>query len=303
VIDCLAVRRLIATLDTMAGVSHRRVRIGWSPFSVVIVLWFLVEPAASCSAQTPVCSYNVVNTYPHDDGAYTQGLLYDGGELLESTGLYGESSLRRVAIETGTVLQIVNLDPSYFGEGLSLWEDRLIQLTWREHTALLWDALSFASAGSFSYTGDGWGLTNDDRRLIMSNGSSTLRFLDPVTHAESGTLAVVDNGSPVIYLNELEWIRGEVFANRYGVDLIARIDPDTGEVIAWIDLTGLRGLLPPGAEVLNGIAWDDDGERLFVTGKWWPSLFEIELVDCPELRLFFDGFETGGTGDWSTTKP
>lgn len=263
----------------------------------------LILAAFPVQAQTPVCSYNVVNTYPHDDGAFTQGLIFEGGVLYESTGLYGESSLRRVALETGEVLQIVDLDPGYFAEGLALWEDRLIQLTWQENTALLWDVVSFASAGSFSYTGDGWGLTHDGRRLIMSDGSATLRLLDPTTHLETGTLAVVDNGSPVINLNELEWIRGEIFANQYLTERIARIDPDTGEIIAWINLDGLLDPAPPSAEVLNGIAWDGDGERLFVTGKRWPSLFEIELVDCPELRLFFDGFETGGTADWSATLP
>ena len=267
------------------------------------VLLLVLAAAVTVRAQTPVCSYNLVNTYPHDDEAFTQGLLFEGGELFESTGLYGESSIRRVALETGAVLQMVDLDPGYFGEGLALWEDRLIQLTWQENTAFLWDALNFASAGSFSFTGDGWGLTHDGRRLIMSDGSSTLRFLDPVTHLETGTLAVVDNGVPVINLNELEWIRGEIFANQYLTERIARIDPDTGEVITWINLDGLLDPVPPTAEVLNGIAWDAAGERLFVTGKRWPSLFEIELVDCPELRLFFDGFETGGTGDWSTTTP
>jgi len=287
----------------MDGVFHRLLRIGWSPFSVVIGLWFLAQPAASCTAQTPVCSFAVVNSHPHDPGAYTQGLVYDDGELFESTGLYGESSLRRVDLESGIVLQQVDLDAAYFGEGLALWEGNLIQLTWQENTAFLWDASSFASTGSFAYTGEGWGLTHDGRRLIMSDGSSTLRFLDPVTYAESGALAVVDNGSPVIDLNELEWIRGEIFANQYLTERIARIDPDTGRVIAWINLDGLLDPVPPSAEVLNGIAWDEAGERLFVTGKRWPSLFEIELVNCPELRLFFDGFETGGTGDWSTTEP
>ncbi len=287
----------------MDGVFLRLLRIGWLSFSVVMGLWLLAQPAASCSAQTPVCSFDVVNSYPHDPGAYTQGLLYDDGDLFESTGIYGESSLRRVDLESGGVLQQVNLDAAYFGEGLALWEDRLIQLTWQEHTAFLWDAMSFASTGSFAFTGEGWGLTHDGRRLIMSDGSSTLRFFDPVTYLVSGTLAVVDNGSPVINLNELEWIRGEIFANQWLTERIARIDPDTGRVIAWINLDGLLDPAPPSAEVLNGIAWDDAGERLFVTGKLWPSLFEIELVNCPELRLFFDGFETGGTGDWSTAQP
>jgi glutaminyl-peptide cyclotransferase len=267
------------------------------------VLLVAVAAAAQVRAQTPVCSYTVINSYPHDDGAFTQGLLYDGGVLFESTGLYGESSLRRVDLESGNVLQQIGLDPAYFGEGLALWDGNLIQLTWREHTAFLWNATSFAPTGSFAYTGEGWGLTHDGRRLIMSDGSSTLRFLDPVTYVESGTVAVVDDGGPVADLNELEWIAGEIFANQWYTDRIARIDPDTGGVIAWINLDGLLDPQPPAADVLNGIAWDAAGERLFVTGKRWPSLFEIELVGCPELRLFFDGFETGGLEDWSTTQP
>jgi len=259
--------------------------------------------AGAGRAETPVCSFEVINTYPHDDGAYTQGLLYVDGELFESTGLFGESSLRRVVLETGQVVQITQLDPSFFGEGLAKWGDQLLQLTWQGNTCLIWDFITFAPQGTFSYTGEGWGLTDDGRRLIMSDGTSSLRFLDPGTFDELGTLPVTDDGAPVTNLNELEWIRGEVFANIFLTDHIARIDPDTGSVIAWIDLTGLLDPWPPGAGVLNGIAWDDSGERLFVTGKLWPSLFEIELVNCPELRLFFDGFESGDTDGWSAVVP
>jgi glutaminyl-peptide cyclotransferase len=254
-------------------------------------------------SQAPVCSYAVVNAYPHDDQAFTQGLLYSDGGLFESSGQYGESSLRRVALETGQVLQSIDLHPGVFAEGLALWQDRLLQLTWQENTCFIWDTTTFAPEGSFTYPGEGWGLTHDGRQLIMSNGSATLTFRDPDTFAVVGTVEVADDGAPVDFLNELEWIRGEVFANRFLTDLIARIDPDTGEVIAWIDLAGLLDPAPPGAEVLNGIAWDDGGERLFVTGKYWPTLFEIELVGCPELRLFFDGFERGDTGGWTAASP
>lgn len=273
-------------------------------FRVTIpILSALIVLVGHAAAQTPVCHYDVITTLDHDAEAFTQGLVFSDGEFFEGTGLYGESSLRRVELGTGAVLQQVNLGSQYFGEGLALWQDRLIQLTWRENTGFIWDASSFASLGTFSYTGEGWGLTHDGRVLILSDGTSTLRFLDPETQVELGSQAVTDNGTPVANLNELEWIRGEVFANYHPTDLIARIDPDTGEVIAWIDLDGLLDPTPASAGVLNGIAWDDTGERLFVTGKRWPYLFEIELTDCPELRLFGDGFESGGTVRWSVAGP
>ena len=269
--------------------------------AVLVVVW-TVAPGVGWS-QAPVCSYTVVNTYPHDDEAFTQGLLYSDGALLESTGLWGESTLRRVVLETGQVVQSIDLHPGVFAEGLALWQDRLLQLTFQQSTCVIWDADTFAAIGTFAYAGQGWGLTHDGRRLIMSNGSSALTFRDPDTFAAIDSVVVTDAGAPVDMLNELEWIRGEVFANRWLTDRIARIDPDTGDVIAWIDLAGLLDPVPPGADVLNGIAWDDGGERLFVTGKYWPSLFEIELVGCPELRLFFDGFERGDTGGWSAVSP
>jgi glutaminyl-peptide cyclotransferase len=258
--------------------------------------------AAPAAAQAPVCGFQVVAEYPHDPGAFTQGLLYSGGVLYESTGLYGESTLRRVELATGEVLVRMDLADEFFAEGLALWGDQLLQLTWRESTCFLWDEVTMWPEGSFGYTGEGWGLTHDGRQLVMSDGSSTLTFRDPDTFAPVGSVAVTDQGSPTHLLNELEWIRGEVFANRYTTDRIARIDPDTGRVIAWIDLAGLLQPGPPPG-YLNGIAWDDAGERLFVTGKNWPTLFEIELVGCPELRLFGDGFESGGLLRWSDALP
>jgi glutaminyl-peptide cyclotransferase len=274
------------------------------PISVwPIGLMVLLVSSIPAAGQAPVCSYDVVNTYPHDADAYTQGLVYSDGDLLESTGLYDESSLRRVDLESGAILQLVPLDGAYFGEGLALWQNRLLQLTWLEQTCLIWDRFTLDPLGSFSYGGEGWGLTQDGRVLVMSDGSATIRFRDPDTFAVLGSVEVTDDGGPVTQLNELEWIRGEIFANVYDSDRIARIDPDTGEVIAWVDLTGILDPVPPGADVLNGIAWDDAGERLFVTGKRWPSLFEIVMVGCPELRLFGDGFESGSTIRWSGTAP
>ena len=269
--------------------------------TLTLLMWVVLVGHAA--AQTPVCGFEIVNTFDHDEGAFTQGLVFSDGVLFEGTGIRGESSLRRVELTTGAVLQQIDLDSQYFGEGVALWQDRLLQLTYQSETGFIWDATTFALEGSFSYLGEGWGLTHDGRVLIMSDGTDTLRFLDPEALVVLGSQQVTDNGTPIDHLNELEWIRGEVFANRWLTDLIARIDPDTGEIIAWIDLTDLKDLMPAGANVLNGIAWDDAGERLFVTGKWWPSLFEIELTGCPELRLFGDGFESGETIRWSAAGP
>ncbi len=234
---------------------------------------------------TPVYSYTVVQTYPHDPNAFTQGLVYTDGVLYEGTGLYGGSSLRKVDLETGTVLQIHTLSPEYFGEGIAVYSDTVVQLTWREHVAFVYDRGTFSETGRFTYTTQGWGLTHDGERLIMSDGSATLFFRDPQTFSETGRVQVYDEFGPVTRLNELEYIDGEVYANVWLTDRIARIDPQTGRVTAWIDLAGLR---PPGTDVLNGIAYDSLNDRLFVTGKWWPNLFQIELVPpAPEAHLFF----------------
>ena len=234
--------------------------------------------AARRSAPVPVYSYRVVATYPHDPSAFTQGLVYADGVFYEGTGLYGHSSLRRVDPPTGQVQQRVDLAPSYFGEGVALVGDTLYQLTWKEHTAVTYDRHNFAATGQFTYTTEGWGLTYDGRSLIMSDGSNTLHFRDPVTFAETGRIQVFDGATPVNLLNELESIGGEVYANVWQTDRIARIDPQTGRVTAWIDLTGLR---PPQTDVLNGIAYDAEQDRLFVTGKLWPYLYEIALIPRP----------------------
>ena len=225
-------------------------------------------------------TYEVVETYPHDPGAFTQGLLIHEGTLYESTGLYGESSLRKVALETGEVLARVDLPPNTFGEGLTLWEDRLVQLTWRENTAFIYDLMEFSLLGTFAYPTEGWGLTHDGARLIMSDGSHRLYFIDPGDYQILGSIEVTDQDVPVERLNELEFIFGEVFANVWLTDEIVRIDPQTGEVLGWIDLAGILpdDLRTNTTDVLNGIAFDPGENRLFVTGKNWPLLFEIRLV-------------------------
>ena len=227
-----------------------------------------------------VYSYRVVNEYPHDVDAYTQGLVFHDGELYEGTGLYGHSSLRRVELETGSVLQIHELDDKYFGEGITIYDDRIIQLTWREKLGFVYNRESLEQIDGFNYSTEGWGITYDGIKLIMSDGSATLYFLDPVTFEETGCIEINSAGHPIKLLNELEYINGEIFANIYRTDRIARIDPATGNVIAWIDLTGILRFedTTPQTDVLNGIAYDSDTDRLFVTGKKWQKLFEIELI-------------------------
>jgi glutaminyl-peptide cyclotransferase len=229
---------------------------------------------------SPYMTYEVVRAYPHDPGAFTQGLIYHEGFLYESTGLYGASSLRKVVLETGDVLLQVDLPPDYFGEGLTLWEDTLLQLTWLEETGFIYDLEDFSKLGQFSYGTEGWGLTHDGTRLIMSDGSATLYYLDPEDLQVIDSVSVTYQGERVESLNELEYIHGEVFANIWLTDDIVRIDPETGMVMGWIDLQGLLPdeLRTPTTDVLNGIAYDAEGERLFVTGKHWPMLYEIRLI-------------------------
>jgi len=226
----------------------------------------------------PVSSYQVVHVYPHDPEAFTQGLVFNGGLLYEGTGLNGRSGIRRVKLENGEVLQIQRLESQYFGEGIALVGDSIIQLTWQSGVGFVYDKTSFARTRTFTYAGEGWGLTYDGKRLIMSDGSSSLRFLDPGTLKETGRLTVKDGARPVERLNELEVVKGEILANIWQTDRIARINPATGHVAGWIDLAGLLDRrAAPQADVLNGIAYDEKADRLFVTGKLWPQLFEIRL--------------------------
>jgi glutaminyl-peptide cyclotransferase len=243
------------------------------------------EPVTATAASAPpVYTYRVVNVYPHDPTAFTQGLVYQDDIFYESTGLYGQSTLRKVDPSTGQVLQGILLPDQYFGEGIVILGERLYQLTWQENTGFIYDKESFELLDQWSYADEGWGLTSDGQRLIMSDGSHELRFLDPGTLQELGRVVVVDaHGQPVMRLNELEWVEGEVWANVWQTDLIARIDPTSGRLLGWIDLSGLLSAEDRAAQrvdVLNGIAYDAQTGRLFVTGKWWPKLYEIELLQA-----------------------
>lgn len=230
--------------------------------------------------RTPVYGYRIVNTYPHDPQAYTQGLIYRDGFLFESTGRRGQSFLRKVRLEDGETVQQRPVDSQYFAEGLAAWNDRLIQLTWESNIGFVYDLVSFNVESTFRYSGEGWGLADDGTRLIMSDGSDTLRFLDPTSFEEQARFRVTDGTVSVGDLNELEYVRGEIYANVWHTDRIARISPSSGRVVGWIDLTGLLSpvfQLDDSEAVLNGIAFDAENDRLFVTGKLWPRLFEIEL--------------------------
>jgi glutamine cyclotransferase len=250
-----------------------------------IVLAVAALAASACgpvsqAGGVPEYGYQVVHTYPHDPSAYTQGLFYLNGLLYEGTGLNGNSSIRKVKLETGEVLQKRDLPEQYFGEGIVNWKDRLLEISWQSQAGFIYDLATFQLRSQFTYPGEGWGLTQDGKRIIMSDGTPELRFWDPETLRETGRITVTDDGRPVSQLNELEWINGEVYANVYQTWRIARIDPSSGKVVGWIDLTGI---LNPAdqtrqVDVLNGIAYDARQNRLFVTGKLWPKLFEIRLV-------------------------
>jgi glutamine cyclotransferase len=237
-------------------------------------------PAPAATAAVPVYTYQVVDSYPHDPNAFTQGLVYVDGVLFEGTGRYGQSSLREVDLETGQVQRQIELPEQFFGEGITLLDDRIFQLTWQSQQGFVYDAETFQQLATFTYPTEGWGLTHDGTRLLMSDGTSTLYFLDPQSLQETGRVSVRYGNQPVLRLNELEYIDGEVYANIWQTNTIVRIDPQTGQVVGVIDLTGLLSpadITQP-IDVLNGIAYDAANDRLFVTGKLWPKLFEIDLL-------------------------
>jgi glutamine cyclotransferase len=242
-----------------------------------------VLAACSCGPSSnaggiPEYTYRIVHTYPHDPKAFTEGLFYLNGFLYESTGMKGESDVRKVKLETGEVVQRHAIPAEYFGEGIIAWKDKLIEMTWQTQLGWIYDLNTFETKGEFHYPGEGWALTTDGKRLIMDDGTPQLRFWDPETLEETGRLTVTADGQPVEKLNELEWVKGEIFANVWQTDRIARIDPKTGHVVGWIDMTGLWEGSDHNEKTLNGIAYDAQGDRLFVTGKEWPALFEIKLA-------------------------
>ena len=258
--------------------------------TTAILLTDTVASPASATAQSTVTvtlvgsaplryGFEVIASYPHDPAAYTQGLQYVNGLLYEGTGLYGRSTLRRVNLESGAVEQQIQVPDQYFGEGIYVLEDRIYQLTWQSNVAFLYDRTTFELIDQFSYPTEGWGLTYDGQHLIMSDGSATIFRRDPETFAEVGRFTVLERGDPVNLLNELEYINGAIWANIWLSDEVVIIDPASGQVTGRIDFSGL---LPAedaeGAEVLNGIAYDAEQDRIFVTGKFWPTLFEIKLV-------------------------
>ena len=255
-------------------------------FSILPAALSIAACAQAAPPATPVAQVQVVRTYPHDPRAFTQGLFYLDGKLYESTGLTGRSDIREVALETGEMVRSVPLLPTYFGEGIVNWGPEIISLTWQNGIGFRWRRSDFKQLGSFRYPGEGWALTQDGRNIIMSDGTASLRFLDPATLKEVRRLQVTDQGRPIDRLNELEWVKGEILANIWMTSRIARIDPTTGRVRGWIELGDLAKRHANGDpdSVANGIAYDAAKDRLFITGKNWPKLYEVKLRPAGKRR-------------------
>ncbi|MDD1750024.1 MAG: glutaminyl-peptide cyclotransferase [Methanothrix sp.] len=257
------------------------------PALLAVLLLATMPFAASSSSHLveagaiPVFGYQIVNVYPHNSLAFTQGLVYDQGVLYEGTGLYGRSTLRRIDLETGRVSQQTPLESTLFGEGVALWKDRIIQLTWQSGLGLVYDKENLTRIGNFSYQTEGWGITSNNKSLIMSDGTDILQILDPESFAKMGEIKVTANGTPLKGLNELEYIKGQIYANVWPTNWIVIISPESGEVKGKINLQGIlqeKDISGSKVDVLNGIAYDARDDRLFVTGKLWPKLFEIKLA-------------------------
>ena len=255
------------------------------PLSLIAVFAMVLLPTLivgqlSQKKKPPEYTYKVIHVFPHDPTAYTQGLVYRDGFLYEGTGLNGHSSLRKVELGTGKVLQRVDLEPQFFGEGITIFKNQIVELTWKSETGFIYNLSDFRLLRQFSYRGEGWGIATDGTDLFMSDGTPEIRVLGGSTLREKRRIRVHDGDTPIMQLNELEFVRGEIYANVWQTDRIARISPQTGKVVGWIDLSGLLSVVYRKEQdaVLNGIAYDPQGNRLFVTGKLWPSIFEIQLL-------------------------
>jgi glutamine cyclotransferase len=252
---------------------------------LLFALCALACAGAAAQAAVPRYAYEIVHTYPHDPSAFTEGLFYLNGFLYESTGLEEHSSIRKVRLETGEVLQKLDIPAQYFGEGIVNWQGQIISLTWKSQLGFVFDLATFKLQHQFHYQGEGWALTRNDTEIIMSDGTSELRFMDPKTFRETHRIQVTLEGKPISNVNELEWVKGEIYANVWQTDFVLRIDPAHGQVVGIINLAGLlkrQDIVPGQTDVLNGIAYDAKADRLFVTGKNWPKLFEIRLRDVTE---------------------
>jgi len=258
-------------------------KIKWSIFAVLIAcaaaLALSAWPQWAAPRAPKWYTVDVKATYPHDPQAFTQGLAFHDGVLYEGTGQYGASSIRRIALPSGDVERNQPISALYFGEGITIFGNKLYQLTWVNQVGFVYDVETFERLGTFRYSGEGWGLTHDGKRLIMSNGTERIAFLDPETYEVVRTIRVRSEGRPIVRLNELEWVDGEIWANIWYEDRIARIDPNDGDVVGWIDASGIYPAAQRGPDdVLNGIAYDPGSGRLILTGKNWPMLYEVEVV-------------------------
>ncbi|MCA9192595.1 MAG: glutaminyl-peptide cyclotransferase [Planctomycetales bacterium] len=256
------------------------------PASALVAVLCWLPNWSSVGKAVPIETVEIVQTYPHDSQAFTQGLVVDQGKLYEGTGQYGHSSLRIVDLVTGRVELMTPLEQRFFGEGIAVLEGKIYQLTWKERNCIVYDQATLKPLNSFNYSGEGWGLTHDGRHLFMSDGSSTIRVLDPNTFRTIRKFRVKQGARSIDRLNELEFIQGEIFANVWQTDQIVRFSPEDGTVLGWLDLSNLYPLNQRASDqaVLNGIAYDDKNNRLFVTGKNWPNLFEVKIVSVPTIR-------------------